>query len=63
MVTPGTVTEPSMLDASRNNYIAAITSDGKRIGIAYADITTGEFAATEYSPAHRRKRNWRPVAN
>lgn len=47
VVTPGTVTEPSMLDASRNNYIAAITSDGKRIGIAYADITTGEFAATE----------------
>jgi DNA mismatch repair protein MutS len=47
VVTPGTVTEPSMLDASRNNFIVGIAPDGKRIGIAYADITTGEFATTE----------------
>jgi DNA mismatch repair protein MutS len=47
VVTPGTVIEPSMLDARANNYIAAVAIDGKRIGIASADVTTGEFATTE----------------
>src|SRR6185369_8328988 len=30
-----------------NNYLCAFISDGNRAGIAYADITTGDFAATE----------------
>lgn len=47
VVTPGTVTEPGMLDARRNNYIAALVMDSGSAGIAYADITTGEFATTE----------------
>ncbi len=49
VVTPGTVTEASMLDANRNNFIAAIAFDGNRVGIAAADITTGEFLTTELS--------------
>jgi DNA mismatch repair protein MutS len=47
VVTPGTVVEPSLLDERRNNYLAALVVDGKRAGLAYADITTGEFAATQ----------------
>jgi len=47
VVTPGTVTDASMLDANRNNFIAAIVLDHTRAGIAAADITTGEFIATE----------------
>ncbi|HEX9989579.1 MAG TPA: DNA mismatch repair protein MutS [Chloroflexia bacterium] len=47
IVTPGTVTEPGMLDARRNNYIAAVLMDREGAGIAYADISTGEFATTE----------------
>ena len=47
VITPGTVTEPGMLDARRNNYIAAVVTDGQAAGVAYADITTGEFATTE----------------
>lgn len=47
VVTPGTVTDASMLDANRNNFIAAIVVDHTRVGIAAADITTGEFVATE----------------
>ena len=45
--TAGTVIEPGMLDAGRNNYLAAVICDGERIGLAYADITTGEFATTQ----------------
>jgi DNA mismatch repair protein MutS len=49
VVTPGTVTEASMLDANRNNFIASVVVEGNRVGIAAADITTGEFLATEFT--------------
>jgi DNA mismatch repair protein MutS len=51
VVTPGTVFDPAMLDARSNNYIAAVVADGKRAGVAYADVTTGEFATTEITAA------------
>jgi DNA mismatch repair protein MutS len=47
VVTPGTVVEPSLLEERRNNYLAALIVEGKRAGLAYADITTGEFATTQ----------------
>ena len=51
VVTPGTIIEPGLLRSKVNNYIAAYTTDGRRAGIAYADVTTGEFAATEVEAA------------
>ncbi len=45
--TAGTVIEPGMLDAGRNNYLVTVVADGDRAGLAYADITTGEFATTQ----------------
>lgn len=47
IVTAGTIIEPNLLDSKTNNYLCAFISDGARAGIAYADITTGDFAATE----------------
>ena len=47
VVTPGTVLDASMLDARTNNYIVAVAVDRMRVGIAFADITTGEFQTTE----------------
>jgi len=47
VVTPGTVIEPSMLDESSNNFLAAVVEDGGRIGLAFADVSTGEFLTTE----------------
>jgi len=47
VVTPGTVLEPNLVPAESNNYLLAVLADERRLGIAYADITTGEFAATE----------------
>lgn len=44
--TAGTVIEPGMLDAGRNNYLVGVICEGERAGLAYADITTGEFATT-----------------
>jgi DNA mismatch repair protein MutS len=49
VVTPGTVVEPELLPGDRNNYLAAVVVEGEKIGFAYVDISTGEFAATEMS--------------
>ena len=47
VVTPGTVFEPSLLDEDANNYLAALVEQGDQVGLAYVDITTGEFAAAQ----------------
>ena len=51
VVTPGTIFEPGLLRGDSNNYLAAIVMDHDRAGIAYVDITTGEFAVTELDVA------------
>ncbi len=55
VVTPGTVVEPGLLEEKRNNYLAALVVDKERAGIAYADITTGMFAATEVAASEARQ--------
>ena len=47
VVTPGTVIDPTMLAAKRNNFLAAVVVGRNALGIAYIDITTGEFAVTQ----------------
>jgi DNA mismatch repair protein MutS len=47
VVTPGTVVEPALLDEKRPNYLAAVVVEEERAGLAYADITTGEFATAQ----------------
>jgi DNA mismatch repair protein MutS len=49
VVTPGTLIEPTLLDEKRPNYLAAVVIDGDRAGIAYAEISTGEYATTQLS--------------
>ncbi|HEX6819290.1 MAG TPA: hypothetical protein VF120_13010, partial [Ktedonobacterales bacterium] len=51
VVTPGTVIDPAMLAAKRNNYLAAAVLGRDAVGLAYADITTGEFACTQLHAA------------
>ena len=52
VITPGTILESSLLPGDGNNYLASIISDELRAGIAYVDITTGEFAVTEIQENH-----------
>ncbi|MCK1517824.1 DNA mismatch repair protein MutS [Bradyrhizobium sp. 190] len=56
LVTPGTLTEDTLLDARTNNYLLAIararaSSGGDRIGLAWIDISTSEFMVTECATA------------
>lgn len=47
VITPGTVTEPELLEAKTNNYLASIFIKNTEAGIAYIDITTSVFATTQ----------------
>src|SRR5438067_8556131 len=49
IVTPGTIIDPAMLAAKRNNFLASVVVGRNAVGIAYIDITTGEFAVTQFS--------------
>ena len=47
VVTPGTVLEAALLDNRANNYLAAVCRDDDQAGLAYVDVTTGEFAVSQ----------------
>jgi DNA mismatch repair protein MutS len=47
VITPGTVIEEGMLNARRNNYLAAVVLANDHWGLAFADISTGEFCTTQ----------------
>ena len=51
VITPGTATDVAGLDARENNFLAAVAKhpSGSPVGLAYADLSTGEFQATEFS--------------
>lgn len=49
IITPGTVTDPNMLNDGMNNYILCIFENDDRFGLAYSDITTSEFKTTYFS--------------
>jgi DNA mismatch repair protein MutS len=50
ILTPGTLSEPGLVPPRQNNYLAAValSRDGNSAGLAYVDVTTGEFAVTSF---------------
>ncbi len=53
IVTPGTVTDPKVLEHKMNNYIVSIYCDKSTHGFAVADISTGEFLVTQLTDPAR----------
>jgi len=53
VVTPGTVTEPNILDQKSNNYLASISMLNNIYGFAQVDLSTGEFSVTELDTANK----------
>lgn len=47
VITPGTISEINLLKSDKNNWLASLICEGDNIGLAYTDITTGEFYVTE----------------
>ena len=64
LVTPGTLTEDTLLDAKRNNYLLAVArarlssaGDDSRFALAWIDISTGEFRISECDRAIAARRD------
>jgi DNA mismatch repair protein MutS len=51
IITPGTVVEPGLLEGRSNNYLASLITGPRLAGLAYADVSTGEFRLTELDRA------------
>jgi DNA mismatch repair protein MutS len=51
VLTPGTAMDPG-LGSSENNYLAAVHAAASTVGLAYLDVSTGDFRATEFSGPH-----------
>ena len=50
VLTPGTTSDLNLLEAGENNYLAAVHEIGGCCGLAYVDVSTGEFRTTELAP-------------
>ncbi|MGE4612240.1 MAG: DNA mismatch repair protein MutS [Paracoccaceae bacterium] len=49
LVTPGTLTEDSLLDARAHNYLAAVADVRGQMAISWVDVSTGDFHVTPIS--------------
>ena len=47
VVTSGTVTDNELIDEKKNNFICSVFGSGEKFGVAWADITTGDFIVNE----------------
>ena len=55
LVTPGVATSDKLLEHNSNNFLAALHFDDEKIGIAFLDISTGEFFLAEGDAAYADK--------
>ena len=51
VITPGTLTEPELLASDENNYLAAVVHSEAGCGLAFVDLSTGEFRLTQFDGA------------
>ena len=51
LITPGTLTEDSLLTPAHNNYLVGLVARQSGAALAYADVSTGEFVAEDYPTA------------
>lgn len=49
VISPGTIADGKLLESKKNNYLMALYQDKKAVGLAYLDISTGDFFVTELS--------------
>ncbi len=56
VITPGTVVDPDYLEERSNNYLVSLARAGDRLSLSYIDLSTGEFATTDFSWEGRSER-------
>jgi DNA mismatch repair protein MutS len=61
VITPGTVVEPGLLPGDASNYLVAVFVEGEKVGVAYTDVSTSEFAATEIESDNIQAAIWQEL--
>jgi DNA mismatch repair protein MutS len=56
VVTPGTAVDAQVLDPRQNNYLAAAVERNGAVGLAFADLSTGDYRSTEFTGPDSRSR-------
>ncbi|HET6464883.1 MAG TPA: DNA mismatch repair protein MutS [Nitrospiria bacterium] len=51
VITPGTLIEPDLMDSRENNYLASVSVSKTDCGLAFVDLSTGEFHLTQFDGA------------
>ncbi|MBS6342365.1 MAG: DNA mismatch repair protein MutS, partial [Eubacterium limosum] len=49
VISPGTISEGKLLESKKNNYLMSLYQEKNTVGLAYLDISTGDFFVTEIS--------------
>ncbi len=57
LVTPGTLTEDNLLDAKKNNFLFAVSKQQGKLGLAWLDVSTGNFYTQEICPNGKKEEN------
>jgi DNA mismatch repair protein MutS len=52
VITPGTAIDPQLLESKENAYLASVCGTGERFGVAFLELSTGEFSTTETNGAN-----------
>jgi len=52
IVTPGTLTDDALLDPRRSNFLASVFPTRDRVGLAWLELSTGQFVTTDLKPEH-----------
>ncbi len=64
VVTPGTNTDPSTMDETKNHYLMCVVYLDDKYGISFADVTTGDYYVTEVDSERKmldELHKWQPV--
>jgi len=57
VVTPGTATDAQVLEPRENSYLGAVAEKDGALGLAFADLSTGDFRATEFAGPDAQRRS------
>jgi len=55
VVTPGTLVEGDLIEPRSNSYLAACVAEPGAVGLAHADLTTGDFRTTQFAGAQAER--------
>jgi DNA mismatch repair protein MutS len=55
IITPGTLLDPALLSETRNNYLCSISLEPESLGVAFVDVSTGNFMVTQLKGPERKE--------